>query len=165
MYKLATCLLAATLTAGTLLPTTAAAQHRRAPPPRHHHGFHRSYSHGWSTTGKILTGVALGSILLNSYQPAPPPRREVVTYSSVYYPPYVPTVQEVRVVQPAPVTVIQRPTLPAYPVAETIWVQNSNGSETPVELRRDGSGRYIGPKGEYYQSRPSNEQLRLLYGL
>ena len=54
---------------------------------------------------------------------------------------------------------------PATVFRETIWVRNSNGSETPVELRRLGNGSYLGPKGEYYSSRPSNDQLRMLYGM
>ena len=46
---------------------------------------------------------------------------------------------------------------------ETVWVSNSNGSKTPVKLKRDGSG-YIGPKGERYSTRPTEEQLRQAYG-
>jgi outer membrane lipoprotein SlyB len=42
-------------------------------------------------------------------------------------------------------------------------VQNSNGSSTPVRMRRVGS-RWIGPNGEEYMSLPSSEQLRPVYG-
>ena len=45
----------------------------------------------------------------------------------------------------------------------TVWVTNSNGSQRPVRLRRDGPG-YIGPRGERYPSTPSQEQLRMVYG-
>jgi hypothetical protein len=46
----------------------------------------------------------------------------------------------------------------------TIWVRNSNDSQTPVTLRRASGNRYIGPRGEYYDGLPGNEQLRGLYG-
>ena len=41
----------------------------------------------------------------------------------------------------------------------TVNVTNSNGSTTPVTLRKQGVG-YLGPKGEYYNSLPTSEQLR-----
>ena len=41
----------------------------------------------------------------------------------------------------------------------TVNVANSNGSITPVTLRKQGVG-YLGPKGEYYNSLPTSEQLR-----
>ena len=44
-----------------------------------------------------------------------------------------------------------------------VEVTNSNGSFTPVELRKKGCV-YIGPKGEHYKELPSEEQLRLVYG-
>ncbi len=42
-------------------------------------------------------------------------------------------------------------------------VQNSNGSTTPVTLRRVGS-RWIGPRGEEYSSLPTSGQLKPIYG-
>ncbi len=42
-------------------------------------------------------------------------------------------------------------------------VVNSNGSVTPVKLRRKGTG-YVGPKDEYYETLPTNEQLKPAYG-
>jgi len=42
-------------------------------------------------------------------------------------------------------------------------VTNSNGSITPVELKRKGCA-YIGPNGERYDKMPSEEQLRQVYG-
>ncbi|MHC4131828.1 MAG: glycine zipper domain-containing protein [Planctomycetota bacterium] len=45
----------------------------------------------------------------------------------------------------------------------TVDITNSNGSVSQVKLRREGS-RYIGPKGEYYEQLPSEEQLRPVYG-
>ena len=42
-------------------------------------------------------------------------------------------------------------------------VTNSNGSTIPVRLRKQGAG-YIGTRGEYYASLPSEDQLRPVYG-
>jgi uncharacterized protein YcfJ len=44
-----------------------------------------------------------------------------------------------------------------------INVKNSNGSITPVTLRRDGN-EWVGPKGERYLSIPTEDQLRPVYG-
>ncbi len=46
---------------------------------------------------------------------------------------------------------------------ETIWITNSNGSQIPVRLVKDGPG-YIGPRGERYAARPTEEQLKQVYG-
>ena len=46
---------------------------------------------------------------------------------------------------------------------ETVWITNSNGSQFAVKLRRSGPG-YIGPKGEYYPTRPTQDQLVSVYG-
>ncbi len=45
----------------------------------------------------------------------------------------------------------------------TINVTNSNGSITPVVLRRQGNV-YIGPKGEQYTTLPTAAQLKPVYG-
>ncbi len=45
----------------------------------------------------------------------------------------------------------------------TVNVTNSNGSVTPVKLKKQGVG-YVGPKGEYYDKLPTEEQLRPVYG-
>jgi hypothetical protein len=42
-------------------------------------------------------------------------------------------------------------------------ITNSNGSVTPVILRRSGN-MWIGPKGEQYMSVPTVEQLKPVYG-
>lgn len=44
-----------------------------------------------------------------------------------------------------------------------INVQNSNGSYTPVTLRRAGN-QYVGPRGEYYSTLPTEAQLKVAYG-
>ena len=46
---------------------------------------------------------------------------------------------------------------------ETFWITNSNGSQTPVVITRQGD-RYVGPRGEIYNTRPTEEQLRGVYG-
>lgn len=46
----------------------------------------------------------------------------------------------------------------------TVWITNANGSRTPVELERV-DGRWRGPRGEYYDSLPTQEQLASVYGL
>jgi len=45
----------------------------------------------------------------------------------------------------------------------TVNVTNSNGSIVPVKLRKHGVG-YIGTRGEYYGSLPTQDQLRPVYG-
>ncbi len=43
-------------------------------------------------------------------------------------------------------------------------VHNSNGSVTPVQLKKKGD-LYIGPKGERYEQLPTEEQLKPIYGM
>ncbi|MHC4501136.1 MAG: glycine zipper domain-containing protein [Planctomycetota bacterium] len=45
----------------------------------------------------------------------------------------------------------------------TINITNSNGSITPVRLRKQGVV-YVGPKGETYPTLPTPEQLKPVYG-
>ncbi len=45
----------------------------------------------------------------------------------------------------------------------TVNVTNSNGSITPVKLRKEGVG-YVGPRGEFYDKLPTPEQLKPIYG-
>jgi hypothetical protein len=45
----------------------------------------------------------------------------------------------------------------------TVHVTNSNGSIIAVKLQKSGPG-YIGPRGEYYPTLPTEEQLRPVYG-
>ena len=54
---------------------------------------------------------------------------------------------------------------PQQQIATTVVnITNSNGSITPVTLRRSGN-LWIGPKGEQYLSIPTPEQLKPIYGL
>jgi hypothetical protein len=50
-------------------------------------------------------------------------------------------------------------------VASTVIVNvhNSNGSMTPVVIRKVGN-QYVGPKGEYYTTLPTEAQLKIPYG-
>ena len=47
----------------------------------------------------------------------------------------------------------------------TVWIENANGSKTPVVLRQTEGGQYIGPRGEYYTTMPTQEQLKQVYGM
>jgi hypothetical protein len=47
--------------------------------------------------------------------------------------------------------------------SETVWIINSNGSRTPVEMIKSGSS-YIGPRNDHYASLPSGHQLKSAYG-
>ncbi len=44
-----------------------------------------------------------------------------------------------------------------------VKVTNSNGSVIQVPLRKQGVG-YVGPRGEYYDKLPTQDQLRPIYG-
>lgn len=44
-----------------------------------------------------------------------------------------------------------------------INVHNSNGSFTPVPIRKVGN-QYVGPRGEYYNALPTENQLKAPYG-
>jgi uncharacterized protein YcfJ len=45
----------------------------------------------------------------------------------------------------------------------TVNITNSNGSVSQVLLRKQGVG-YVGPRGEYYNALPTEDQLRPIYG-
>jgi len=45
----------------------------------------------------------------------------------------------------------------------TVNVTNSNGSIIQVRLTKQGVG-YVGPRGEYYDKLPTEDQLRPIYG-
>ena len=52
-------------------------------------------------------------------------------------------------------------------VEETVvvWVTNDNSSKTEVRLTKTNDGGYIGPKGEYYSSMPTEDELETLYAV
>ena len=45
----------------------------------------------------------------------------------------------------------------------TVNITNSNGSVSQVLLRKQGVG-YVGPRGEYYNHLPTEEELKPIYG-
>jgi hypothetical protein len=59
------------------------------------------------------------------------------------------------------VTVI-RPKIVVEPTTVTVWITNSNGSQTSVNLRRSGPG-FVGPRNEWYPNMPTENQLRIVY--
>jgi predicted lipid-binding transport protein (Tim44 family) len=66
------------------------------------------------------------------------------------------------------VTAPQQQTYNAPPTQSnsvTVWLNNSNGSQTPVHLTQNSDGSYTGPKGERYPTMPSEAQLKQLYGM
>jgi hypothetical protein len=46
----------------------------------------------------------------------------------------------------------------------TVNITNSNGSVTPVVLQQVGNNQWRGPRGEIYNSVPSESQLKKVYG-
>lgn len=50
------------------------------------------------------------------------------------------------------------------PVSKTVTIQNTNDSKTPVRLEQMEDGKWKGPRGEIYDSFPSDDQLRQAYG-
>lgn len=93
-----------------------------------------------------------------------------------YYP-YYPYRSRVVFVAPAPVVaapvaaapVVVRIPAPSVAVVSEeaitsyVNVQNSNGSITPVRIRRLGNV-WVGPRGEQYFAYPTVEQLKPVYG-
>jgi hypothetical protein len=67
--------------------------------------------------------------------------------------------------QIGPVAIANAPVVnPVLPATVTVRITNNNGSQTEVQLTPTCDG-YVGPKGEFYSSMPTEDQLRPLYGL
>ena len=49
-------------------------------------------------------------------------------------------------------------------ITSVINVPNANGSITPVVIKRYGN-QWVGPKGEIYNSYPTVDQLKPMYGM
>jgi hypothetical protein len=62
-----------------------------------------------------------------------------------------------------PIITVPRPVVVPEPTTITVWINNSNGSQTSVTLTRSGPG-YKGPRGEWYPQMPTQEQLSMVYG-
>ena len=119
--------------------------------PRHHS--HASIAKGprpWSNA-RSLRGHRFGS------------RARVVTPISVRH--RYPHRSSLFITLPR-ITILPKPAPVVHvpPVSVTVWVNNSNGSRSPVVLTQEGPW-YIGPRGERYFGVPTEEQLRILYGL
>lgn len=91
------------------------------------------------------------------------PDRDRPRHPVVIMPPHRPIV----IVTP-PRTVVVRPSPTPSVVVESntlvVWITNSNGSRSKVILIKEGPG-FVGPNGEHYSSMPTEDQLRVLYGL
>ncbi len=57
----------------------------------------------------------------------------------------------------------QRNAIRADQNSAVVWITNSNGSQVPVRLAKNGPA-YIGPRGELYNQLPTQNQLRPVYG-
>jgi len=74
-------------------------------------------------------------------------------------------VVEPRVAPRTSIPVQATVTVPTATGTVTVWINNPNGSKTPVTLRAAVGGTWIGPRGEFYTSMPTDQQLRPVYGL
>jgi hypothetical protein len=131
----------------SLTPTTAFAN-----------GHGGGHGHGW---GHVGFGISIGFPIYGGYGywggPAyypPYPYYPPVVYAP---PPYYPPVVAAPVVA-KPAAVIRQDAITSY-----VNVLNSNGSVTPVRVRRFGNV-WVGPRGEQYLSYPTPEQLKPVYG-
>jgi hypothetical protein len=120
----------------------------------HHHGGHHSTHWGFNFDFII----------------APPPVEPVIVYppSQVYVAPAPVYVAPAPVVvAPAP-TVVEKTVVVQQPVVQetaVMWITNDNGSKTEIKLTRTSEGGYKGPRGEYYATMPTEEDLKVLYGV
>lgn len=122
----------------------------------------------------VSAGVDLGGwigsghgrvIVHRSQRPRVYPRRHWPSPVIVKRPVVVtrPVYEPVVIAPQPPISVSIPTTVCTTPVKLTVWVTNSNGSRISVELVREGT-YYVGPRGEYYDTIPTNEQLRVVYG-
>lgn len=137
------------------------------------HGGGHGYGHGYGHSN-VSIGIGIGFPLYGGYgywgEPAYYPYYPC--YQRVVYasppPPYYPSVV---IAQPAVVAAPVVVRTEAQPIAivkddaitSYVNVTNSNGSITPVRIRRIGTV-YVGPRGEQYLSYPTVEQLKPVYG-
>ena len=125
---------------------------------------HRSFGHHKSFSRFHGHGFFIGPRTYRHHCVSPFHRKVIVVGRS--HPRFI------RICPPRPNVVISSPpivvehSIPA-PVQQsnkvTVWFTNTNGSKSSVELTRSGPG-YIGPRGEYYKTMPTDEQLRMVYG-
>jgi len=150
-----------------------------------HSGGRISYSsHGGGHTSYSFS-FGFGDYRPRPYYYPPPYRYYPYSYPVVVERPVI-VERPVVITQPAPVIVQQVAPVQVYtPMPErlvdgrvkgevsssqtniqttVIWIANDNGSQTPVELRQQGTG-FVGPSNEYYSTMPTQEQLKAVYGL
>ncbi|MGB8225706.1 MAG: hypothetical protein WCE45_02385 [Sedimentisphaerales bacterium] len=105
--------------------------------------FHnRDYHHGFYG-GVIIIPPRIRPVIIF------PPRRIILSPTIVFGSPTTTVVRE---------TVVHDETV-------IVWVTNDNGSKTEVRLTRTNSGGYMGPRGEYYSSLPTEYELETLYAV
>ncbi|MFH1799236.1 MAG: DUF6515 family protein [Candidatus Omnitrophota bacterium] len=74
-----------------------------------------------------------------------------------FYPDY-PTIDQLKAMYAKTSAVAERP----EPAELTFDIPNKNGSVTKIKVTRTQDG-YVGPEGEYYTQKPTNEQLKIMY--
>jgi hypothetical protein len=115
---------------------------------------------GWFGFGAVVSALAIGAFI----EALPPNHQTVVVEGNSYYHDdryyYRPLPEGGYVVVSTPVVVQTQFPIPATSI---INIPNSRGGYTSITLIRSGNG-FVGPQGEYYQSYPSVEQLREMYG-
>jgi len=112
----------------------------------------------WIGRGAPERHVYRGPVYRDHYYYGRPWRRDYIRVG----PPVV-VVRPPVVVEPAPPVVIEQVPPIIQDSTITVWITNSNGSQTSLQLTRHGRW-YVGPRGEYYDQMPTNEQLRVAYG-
>lgn len=129
--------------------------------------FHAGIFYRWLQDGYVVVAPPIGIIV-----PVLPSGCEVRYLSGdtyyVLHDTYYRRIPGGYVVVTEPSTIIVTTPAPApapKPATCTIWIRNVNGSKTPVVLEPGEGGQWIGPKGEYYDTFPSEDQLRPVYGL
>jgi hypothetical protein len=112
--------------------------------------------------GHVRVGIGIGIWDGPCYYPYYPYQPRVVYVAPppvVVAPPMVVAPASVVVRSEAqPIAVVREDAITSY-----VNVVNSNGSFTPVRIRRLGNV-WVGPKGEQYLSYPTAEQLKPVYG-
>ena len=99
--------------------------------------------------------VVITSPLFNRFIRVYPSRPEIIVVER-------PRVRHI-VVNLSPAITVARPKCVVEQSEVTVWITNSNGSQSSIRLTKSGPG-YLGPRGEWYPSMPTNEQLRVVYG-
>jgi hypothetical protein len=142
-----------------LCPVTFARDSHRGE-ERHYYRDGNYYKRGWFGLGALVTVLAIGAFV----ESLPPKHNTVVIGDTQYYHDdryYYREVPNRGYVVVTPPVIVQS----QYPIPETstINIPNSRGGYTAVTLIRNGTG-FVGPQGEFYQTFPSVEQLRTIYG-